>query len=117
MSTENTVDQAPSRRDFVKGTAALGAGSVAGLAMPVWGSIPASGRMKVGLVGCGGRGTGAANQAINADSGVLLWAMGDVYSDRLQGSLNGLKQQHGNPEEDEAESDRARDMVGHPALK
>ena len=51
--------------------------------------------MKVGLVGCGGRGTGAANQAINADPGVMLWAMGDVYEDRLKNSFNGLKNQHG----------------------
>ena len=112
MSIENTVDNGPSRREFVKGTAALGAGSVAGLAMPVWGSAPASGRMKIGLVGCGGRGTGAANQAINADPGVLLWAMGDAYGDRLQGSLNGLEQQHGN----RVMVDRERQFVGFDAI-
>ncbi|MCP3858024.1 MAG: Gfo/Idh/MocA family oxidoreductase, partial [Phycisphaeraceae bacterium] len=80
------------RRAFVKTAAAVGA---TGLAMPVWGSATASDRIKVGLVGCGGRGTGAANQAINADPGVMLWAMGDVYEDRLKNSFNGLKNQHG----------------------
>jgi myo-inositol 2-dehydrogenase/D-chiro-inositol 1-dehydrogenase len=80
------------RRAFVKTAAAVGA---TGLAMPVWGAAAASDRIKVGLVGCGGRGTGAANQAINADPGVMLWAMGDVYEDRLNNSFNGLKNQHG----------------------
>ena len=80
--------------------------------MPVWGSLPASGRLKVGLVGCGGRGTGAANQAINADPGVLLWAMGDVYGDRLKGSLDGLAQQHGN----RVMVDESRQFVGFDAI-
>jgi predicted dehydrogenase len=43
--------------------------------------------LKVGLIGCGGRGTGAANQALRADKAVQLTAMGDVFADRLEGSL------------------------------
>ena len=100
------------RREFVKSTAAIGAGSIAAATMPVWGSAPASDRLKVGLVGCGGRGTGAANQAINADPGVLLWAMGDVYKDRLNTSLNGLEQQHGT----RVMVDRERQFVGFDAI-
>ena len=42
-----------------------------------------SGTIKVGLVGCGGRGTGAAEQALTADSGVKLVAMADAFADRL----------------------------------
>ena len=90
--SEAKSDDGVDRRAFVKTAAAVGA---TGLAMPVWGSATANDRIKVGLVGCGGRGTGAANQAINADPGVLLWAMGDVYEDRLRNSLNGLKNEHG----------------------
>jgi myo-inositol 2-dehydrogenase / D-chiro-inositol 1-dehydrogenase len=51
--------------------------------------------IKVGLVGCGGRGTGAANQALSADKNVVLTAMADAYSDQLNKSLTGLKKQHG----------------------
>lgn len=40
--------------------------------------------LKVGLIGCGGRGTGAAAQALQADPNVVLTAMGDVFDDRLQ---------------------------------
>ncbi|MDC0267681.1 Gfo/Idh/MocA family oxidoreductase [bacterium] len=47
--------------------------------------------IRVGLIGCGGRGTGAASQAMKADSNVMLTAMGDMYSDRLDVSHNALK--------------------------
>lgn len=51
--------------------------------------------LKIGLIGCGGRGSGAAGQALAADNNVMLTAMGDVYEDRLQGSLANLKKQAG----------------------
>jgi predicted dehydrogenase len=47
--------------------------------------------LKVGLIGCGGRGTGAASQALAADSNVKLVAMGDVFPDRLAKSLEILQ--------------------------
>jgi len=47
--------------------------------------------LKIGLIGCGGRGTGAASQALNADPNVQLTAMGDAFSDRLESSLAALK--------------------------
>jgi predicted dehydrogenase len=47
--------------------------------------------LKVGLIGCGGRGTGAAAQALQADKNVKLTAMGDAFSDRLEASLERLK--------------------------
>ncbi len=111
--TDGSAAQEVDRRDFVKAAAAVGAtGSIAGLAMPVWGAAPAGDRLKVGLVGCGGRGTGAANQAINADPGVMLWAMGDVYEDRLKNSYNGLKNQHGT----RVMVDQERQFVGFDAI-
>ena len=47
--------------------------------------------LKVGLIGCGGRGSGAASQALNADPNVVLTAMGDMFMDRLDSSLAALK--------------------------
>ena len=47
--------------------------------------------MKVGLIGCGGRGTGAASQALQADANVCLWAMGDAFADRADASLASLE--------------------------
>ena len=46
--------------------------------------------LKVALIGCGGRGTGAARQALLADSNVKLVAMADAFDDRLQLSLSSL---------------------------
>jgi myo-inositol 2-dehydrogenase/D-chiro-inositol 1-dehydrogenase len=47
--------------------------------------------IKIGLIGCGGRGTGAAQQALSADKGVILTAIGDAFSDQAQRSLAALK--------------------------
>lgn len=46
--------------------------------------------LRVGLIGCGGRGTGAALQAILADPGVKLTAVADVFPERIESSLAGL---------------------------
>jgi predicted dehydrogenase len=81
---------AESRRCFLKSTA----GAAAGVALiaPFAGSAPAADReLKVGLIGCGGRGTGAAAQALHGDAHVKLWAMGDAFADRLQTSLTTLQ--------------------------
>ena len=79
---------AGSRRQFLQGTAA--AAVAVGSAVPLV-HAGGSGTIKVGLVGCGGRGTGAADQALNADSDVKLVAMADAFQDRLEDSLSTLK--------------------------
>ena len=50
--------------------------------------------LRVGLIGCGGRGSGAASQALNADKNVVLTAMGDAFEDQLQKSLQSLQKEH-----------------------
>jgi len=50
--------------------------------------------LRVGLIGCGGRGSGAASQALNADPNVVLTALGDAFEDQVQRSLQGLQKQH-----------------------
>jgi myo-inositol 2-dehydrogenase/D-chiro-inositol 1-dehydrogenase len=71
-----------SRRSFLGGAVALSCGAA--------GSLPAGGlfaggeqRLRVGLVGCGGRGTGAAAQAMAADPTVRVVALGDVFADQV----------------------------------
>lgn len=72
------------RRMFVKGALATGAL----LAVPrVWGATRADDRIRVGLIGCGGRGRGAAQQAMIADRGVVLWAIGDVFPDAIDATV------------------------------
>ena len=48
-------------------------------------------KLKLALVGCGGRGTGAAVQALNADENVELVAMADAFGDRLEKSLKSIQ--------------------------
>jgi predicted dehydrogenase len=79
-----------SRRDFLSASAVgLAGATLAGLAPPV--HAAGSDVLKIGLIGCGGRGTGAAANALRADKNVKLTAMGDMFKDRWQGSLNELK--------------------------
>jgi predicted dehydrogenase len=76
--------QPASRRDFLKTSAAVaGATLASGLIVP---HVHAAGSdvLKVGLVGCGGRGTGAAMQALRADKNTKLVALGDAFTDRLE---------------------------------
>lgn len=75
----------PNRRRFLQS-------SSAGVASLVAAPYVAKGQgdqspIKVGLIGCGGRGSGAASQAMAADKGAVLWSMGDVFEDSLNGSL------------------------------
>ena len=50
--------------------------------------------LRVGLIGCGGRGSGAADEALKADKNVILVAVGDAFEGRLQSSLKNLQTEH-----------------------
>jgi predicted dehydrogenase len=78
-----------SRRDFLAASTA----AVAGAALASLPALHAAGNdvLRVGLVGCGGRGSGAVEQALKADPNVRLTALGDVFPDKLQPCLSRLK--------------------------
>jgi len=86
---------AVNRRDFIKSTSAA---VIGGTIVPSVGFSKATPKIdntiKVGLIGCGGRGSGAAAQAIQADPDVVLTAMGDVFPDRLKQSYDALYELH-----------------------
>ena len=79
------------RRNFVKAGAAAAMGGIALDALPLR-AVPASSRapIRIGLIGCGGRGTGAAVQALSTDQDVQLVAMADAFADRLDDSYRAL---------------------------
>lgn len=77
-----------SRRQFLK-TSAIAAATTLAVAPTV--HAAGGDTLKIGLIGCGGRGTGAASQALRADKNVKLTAMADVFADRLQFSLATLQ--------------------------
>jgi predicted dehydrogenase len=85
------------RREFLKDTGRIAAVSaLAGVAVPHVHAAE-NNTINVALIGCGGRGTGAAANAMKAKLGpVKLVAMADAFKDRLERSYNGLKKPFGN---------------------
>ncbi len=83
-----TAPSAASRRQF------LAASSAATLAAPaILQAANRGDKLRIGLIGCGGRGTGAAAQSLTADSNVELYAMGDVFQTQIEKSQASLRKQ------------------------
>ena len=108
------------RRSFLQKTTALAAAGLAispELAAKV--HVDGADAIKIGLIGCGGRGTGAAFQALSTDQNVKLVAMADAFRDRLDNAYNGIKNQLKENEMDAGRLDVAEDhkFVGFDAYK
>ena len=86
MNSENQ-----SRRDFIKTSGKAAAGAALASAIAARSYAAENNTIKIALVGCGGRGTGAAAQALSTKGPTKLYAVADVFKDRLQGSLGQLK--------------------------
>jgi predicted dehydrogenase len=101
------------RREFLKtsGSAAAGAALAGALARP--GYAAEDNTIKIALVGCGGRGSGAAAQALSTRGPTKLWAMADVFEHRLQGSLASLREKHQN----QVDTPPERQFIGLDAFK
>ncbi|MGV3589968.1 MAG: Gfo/Idh/MocA family protein [Adhaeribacter sp.] len=99
MSENNYNDKALnnggfSRRDFVKGSAALLGGALVSqipFSASAGAYIAGSDTLKVAVIGCGGRGTGAAIQALSTKGNVKLVAMADAFRDRLDDSYTNIQ--------------------------
>lgn len=88
---ENSSQPEISRRSFISTTTAGALGAT--VLLNGGAAAQEAGTLRVGLVGCGGRGTGAAAQALGADKNVKLVAVGDAFADRLETSLKTLRAQ------------------------
>ena len=103
-----------SRRDFVKRGGELAAGSaLAGVAIP---HVHAAedGTVRLALIGCGSRGSGAVGNALNAPGGpVKLFAMADLFADRMAGSHKTLSKQFG----DKIDVPPDRQFIGFDAYR
>jgi predicted dehydrogenase len=98
MSMNQSPTPQQNRREFLKSSSTVLA--TATIASPFILSREAraaanSDTLKVGLVGCGGRGSGAASQALQADPNVHLTAVGDLFPDQIKRSLDVLKADKG----------------------
>ena len=85
-----------SRRDFVKKSSLATIGGLYLSSLPAGASANVLGNdtIKVALIGCGGRGTGAAHQALSTGRDVKLVAMADVFEDMLENSYEALAQRY-----------------------
>jgi len=73
------------RRELLKSSAvAAGTLALTGAAVP-WARAQGSDTMRVGVIGCGGRGSGAANDCVSSSRGVEIVALADTFEDRLRG--------------------------------
>jgi len=111
MTTERDL----TRREFVAAATAIGAGGL--VAAPALGRTTGSGRadpIRVGIIGCGGRGSGALIQALKADPGSVLWAMGDLYPERIEPCLGYARSAMEEQDEEQGTSRYAQKIQAEP---
>ena len=111
--SENT-EKSMSRREFLRNTGRIAAASaLAGVAIPRVHAAEDN-TIQLALIGCGGRGSGAAADALSVKNGpIKLVAMGDVFADRIPRSYDGLKKRF--PDHVDVPEDRK--FVGFDAYK
>ncbi len=110
---ENTKHNT-SRRQFLKNTGRIAASSaiITGIAPHIYAGE--NNTIKVALIGCGGRGSGAASNALSVKNGPMkLVAMADVFESRLARSYKGLKDRHSN----KVDVPKDRRFIGFDAYK
>lgn len=106
--------QSTSRRDFLKTSAVVGGTSlVGGLSIGRSAHAAGSDTLKIGLIGCGSRGRGAAVNVADVDKGTKLVAMGDAFADRVEHTRSILKKAR----PDFVEVDAAHSFVGFDAYQ
>jgi myo-inositol 2-dehydrogenase / D-chiro-inositol 1-dehydrogenase len=115
MNTHTASQPRPTtRRDFLKTSAVLASSAALGQ-LAIERSVHAAGRdvIRIGLIGCGGRGTEAATNAMNAGKDVRLVALADIFDERLKASREKLKQ--AKPDQVEVKDDHC--FVGFDAYQ
>jgi len=114
MNSSNSLPSlGTTRRDFLRTSTTAAAGIALSSALARAGFAAESNTIKIALVGCGGRGTGAASQALSTKGPTRLWAVADVFDHRVQSCLVNLKQAH----ESQLEVPPERQFLGFDGYK
>jgi myo-inositol 2-dehydrogenase / D-chiro-inositol 1-dehydrogenase len=101
------MKETSTRREFLKTSGQAAAGAALFSAIAARSYAAENNTIKVALVGCGGRGGGAAVQALSTAGPTKLWAMADFFEERMQGKLGEIKRQLAkSPEKVEVTPDR-----------
>jgi myo-inositol 2-dehydrogenase / D-chiro-inositol 1-dehydrogenase len=95
MAECSKSDRDSSRRDFLRSSSALVGGAVVAANAQILRAAHQGGsdEIKVAVVGCGGRGTGAAVQALATEGKVTLWSLADAFADRVYSCLDQVNSQ------------------------
>jgi myo-inositol 2-dehydrogenase / D-chiro-inositol 1-dehydrogenase len=101
------------RRQFLATSTRVVAGAALVAALPRAGYTAENNTIKIALIGCGGRGSGAVVQALSTKGPVKLWAMADFFENHLQSSLAEVKKQR----PDQVDVPPERQFVGLGAFK
>ncbi len=113
MTQSSDNSPLPSRRQFLQNTGTIiGASALAGVTLP---HVHAQGsdQVQVALVGCGGRGTGAAANALATSGPPKLVAMADVFQEKLTSSLGSLQKKFN----DQVDVPKDRQFIGFDGYK
>jgi len=113
MNAPRTTSKSASRRQFLKQSSAVLTGAALVNAINVRSYAAEDNTIKIALIGCGGRGTGAAQQALSTAGPVELVAMADVFPDRMESSLKSLQQRF----PDRVKVPKERQFLGMDAYK
>jgi len=95
--TMNASPSPSTRRDFLRTGSAAAAVAFAAPAILIRERAFAANTdtLKIGLVGCGGRGTGAAGNALDADPNLVITAIGDAFPEPTKGTIKSLAEKYG----------------------
>lgn len=113
MNALHNRGKSSSRREFLKRSGSGLAGAALAGALTARAYAGEANTIKLALIGCGGRGTGAAANALSTKGPTKLWAMADVFENRLEGSHKGLSGRFG----DKVDVPPERRFVGLDAFK
>lgn len=95
-TTKTSPEKNVQRRTFLKGSAALGtAAAVGSLTMARSAHAAGNDELKVALIGCGGRGNGAAVNATKGDENLKVTVLADIFPDKVEASKRILSRQLG----------------------
>ncbi len=90
-TAQQNQTRATSRRDFLKTSATVaGTALIGALDVGRFAHAADSSTLKLGLIGCGGRGSGAAGDALTGDAGTKLCAVADIFPDKIETAIKTL---------------------------
>ena len=84
----------PNRRNFIKTGTVAAAGAALTSTVARTAHAAGSDEIRVALVGCGGRGTGAVDQIMNSKGNTKLVAVADAFGKKAEGTIRGLTKKH-----------------------